>query len=969
MTMRRADGTAAGRAACTQVTVVFLAALVVAPAIALAAEAEPPPPDVSKMTSDQKAKLSGREIRVLRRQMAAREEEAGAAFKNAETAFLVGEYDKAIEEFLAVAKEYDDTSFRMKAAARVGDVYYRQRKYERAVSYFQRALRTPSEPWWPEDTPEDYARADYMIGVCYYDQHNLNQAFAHFRRFVKKYPESKFVDRAYDFIGRGNMEMKRYGQSIEAFRMVGTAQLGKQSRRTVSPGEELYIRVTDADVGLATRHSTIPVRVTTTSGDDEIVDLESLGIGSPIFLGTIKTRLGTPRLTRSLDEAFSAEMGRNVDAWLATADNMEAEAKRVGEEQQKVQAEIEALQKKVEAGGAGKADDQKSLDAQNARKADLEKQVADLHAGAEGLKKRSYTTLDAAYGNVEKVLAQWGVAKIEQEQQPEEQKPEAEEQQPEAGGGVGGGGGDDEETAKKDTLSDVFTPKQIREARLAVPQSATTSENYRFRRALMEYWHEQLLNEYKTLDLTGSDTITVDYMDLHGAATDNQKRIDKLGVASDARILCLGPDLTMPVSAVILGDQVRVKVADPDMDRTNNPDTVTVTVCSIPKVAPQEQKLETAQKDGKKEGEQAKEDTMEAQSVAVFETADQKEEKPALLPEGAPSFTLALTETGPHTGEFIGTFPTLVDKEDSPVRKLGLSLERMVRNAYADERTSTHGDEGWVVATQVEIVPGSKGEEQVIDRPKQELDRRSELEKGIALGKLARVYQDLGLKVEAGRTFDEALKVVKAVADAERDSALGEEATYQMWDLYFASGNEEAAAEACSKLIATFPKSPLAPAALLIMGKAEKEPYRAIGHFSRLVSQYPDSPLAPEAQYQVAEMKARSGNLDVAAYEVCANKYPDSNFAAKSLLRLAEYYTEGRDYTRAKEYLERVTIDFPDFDELDKTTYMRGVCAYRMGDIQLSYTLMHEVIEKYPGTSVSKSAGKIVELLQKKLKK
>jgi len=47
---------------------------------------------------------------------------------------------------------------------------------------------------------------------------------------------------------------------------------------------------------------------------------------------------------------------------------------------------------------------------------------------------------------------------------------------------------------------------------------------------------------------------------------------------------------------------------------------------------------------------------------------------------------------------------------------------------------------------------------------------------------------------------------------------------------------------------------------------------------------------------------------------------------------------------------------------------MRGICAYRTGDIELSYTLMHETIEKYPGTAVAKSAGKVVALLGKKLR-
>jgi len=222
-------------------------------------------------TEEEKKKLSGRELKILRRQMKTREDEAGAAFKNAETAFLVGEYDKAIEEFLLVSREYSDTSYRMRAVLRCGDVYYRQKKYERAVSYYQRALRVPAEPWWPEDSVDDYARADYMIGVCYFDQETLNRAFAHFRRFVHKYPQSAFVDRAYDFIGRGNMAMKRYGQAIEAFRMVGTARIGKKTRRTITPGEDLFIRVVDADVGLATKSPTILAKVSTTGGDEELV--------------------------------------------------------------------------------------------------------------------------------------------------------------------------------------------------------------------------------------------------------------------------------------------------------------------------------------------------------------------------------------------------------------------------------------------------------------------------------------------------------------------------------------------------------------------------------------------------------------------------------------------------------------------------------------------------------------------------
>jgi len=384
----------------------------------------------------------------------------------------------------------------------------------------------------------------------------------------------------------------------------------------------------------------------------------------------------------------------------------------------------------------------------------------------------------------------------------------------------------------------------------------------------------------------------------------------------------------------------------------------------VPKA--EEEKLEEGTKTAADTKEKAEDLT--SLSVQVFAREEEEQKMPELVPKDAPSFTLALKETGEHTGVFVGSFPTLPAKPDAPEAKLALTPERLVYVAYSDKRTSSHAGE-WAVSSQLEVVAGSKGAHEVIEMQDTQLDRRSELEKGVAMGKLARVYMDLGLRVDARRAFDEALKVVKAVVDAERGSPLGEEATYQMWDLYFASGDEEAAAEACSKLIATFPNSPLADDALLIMGKAEKKNiHAAMGHFSRLVQQYPDSDLAPEAAYLFADLKSKAGAFDVAAFEQVANKYPDSNFAAQGLLRLSEYYIENKDFARAKDYLERIALDFPDFNSLDKVTYMRGICAYRSGDVQLAYTLMHETIEKYPGTSVANSASKVVELLARKLK-
>jgi len=419
------------------------------------------------------------------------------------------------------------------------------------------------------------------------------------------------------------------------------------------------------------------------------------------------------------------------------------------------------------------------------------------------------------------------------------------------------------------------------------------------------------------------------------------------------------------VRAVILGDYVRIKVVDPDMSMTGKLDTLEIVVSSMKKT-PDDEDLIEGEAD-EQEDEIKAPPKEESATVDVFALNEEEEEMPQLVVDDSPHFTLKLTETEPHSGEFVGMFSTVPDPE-APEAVLELSADLIVRAAYLDKRTASRNGE-WVVATQVEIVPASDGTHEVIEMQESQLDRRSELEKGIALGKLGRVYIDLGLRLEASRAFDEALKIVKRIVDAERGSPLGEEATYQMWDLYFASGDEEAAAEACRRLIAAFPNSPLVPDALLIMAKTEHGDLNtAISYLNRLVTSYGDSSLAPEAQYLIADLRSQAGTFDVSAFEATANKFPDSNFAAQSLLRLAEYYIDNRDFLRARDYLERITLDFPDFDRLDRVTYMRGICAYRVGDIQLAYTLMHETIEKYPGTSAARSAGRIVGLLASRLK-
>ena len=129
--------------------------------------------------------------------------------------FKNGDYEQSIDPFITFYEDYEapdvalypyDTDTQL----RIGDAYYAINDYDNAISYYQEAIG--AEPGG------DYAM--YQMANSYYRDEQTYEAVTTFRRFLRIYPYSQFVEQAqyniaYIYLNTGN-----YTQAVEEFQEV-----------------------------------------------------------------------------------------------------------------------------------------------------------------------------------------------------------------------------------------------------------------------------------------------------------------------------------------------------------------------------------------------------------------------------------------------------------------------------------------------------------------------------------------------------------------------------------------------------------------------------------------------------------------------------------------------------------------------------------------------------------------------------
>ena len=261
----------------------------------------------------------------------------------------------------------------------------------------------------------------------------------------------------------------------------------------------------------------------------------------------------------------------------------------------------------------------------------------------------------------------------------------------------------------------------------------------------------------------------------------------------------------------------------------------------------------------------------------------------------------------------------------------------------------------------------------------EELKIRIPLETTEALTKIGNIYKEMGLNSQAKDKYKLALDEVQRIARTQgsMNPRLLERTFVQTWKIYYAMDDLNRAAAQCVELQRRFPNSPFVGDALLLMAQVAQKKgnyMEAVGVYRRLAAI--KSPLAAEAQFGIgaalealAESQKQKSHLDEAfrAFKTCAEKFPASKFAGDALSRMADYYYNKEDYSRAIDIYEEAIKMNQDSKFLDNILYGYGRCLVKMKRLDQALEKFRTLILTYPNSPLAPKAKQIAEAIEKKL--
>jgi TolA-binding protein len=469
------------------------------------------------------------------------------------------------------------------------------------------------------------------------------------------------------------------------------------------------------------------------------------------------------------------------------------------------------------------------------------------------------------------------------------------------------------------------------------------------------------------LQLLGVDAVTCTYIDNNtreGKA--GRKVVAEVQMISTATTTFTDGAFREPVRGVFADGECFVRVKDLDRDVTGKPDDVTVKIWSQYKV-----ELDAG-----------------AEAASLDETTEIRTRD---------AIELSLGELGEHEGVFGGSFlPKLVEggeQADDEDGRLAVMQGDELFVEYVDEHHAG-GDDPRTVRDSAKLLFGRIGDVKVEHRVVKDAElraRKNLIEAKMRL-KLGEIFKELGLVERASEKADQGLERIEEVLAEmnQLDRSIVEEGFSVKWDLLLVQDELRDAIAVCRVFTRHFPDSPLVDEALFKIAVAKREAgeYRdAIAVFSEVL-RLPRSERKPEAAYRIAEIyeqraqeslaRARQARLArgqtpdkerpnlsaaVQAYRRCADNYPDSAFAGRSLERIIRYYMAEKDYGRALELIEQVEQDYQDADFLDEILYQWVLAAWSTGQRDVAVQKARRLLSSYPGSKHAAEARNFLEAM------
>lgn len=465
------------------------------------------------------------------------------------------------------------------------------------------------------------------------------------------------------------------------------------------------------------------------------------------------------------------------------------------------------------------------------------------------------------------------------------------------------------------------------------------------------------------LEVRGGDLVTVTYLDAHTASkVANEQRLKEVQVVGNGLARITDGSYQRELSAAVLGKPLHLQVTDADHDTTPGPDHLEASVQTFRRKTPDEIDDELAQRVARgdlTEGPDGEDLKAQIDPLKLLRTI------PVTLREGA------------QPGVFQLALPLRLDAGEGALHAKPGQLIRLV---YHDDR---HLGEGTRLSTaEARVIEGNLGEMRVTrtEISDETLRLNTELRTASALTEVGNHYKEFGLNAKADLKYFEALEVCEDILERARimGGKLLEETYVQLWRIYFAMDKLDLALGMSRRLLAEFPSSAFIDEAMLQQAHVERkrENYpRAINLYTS-ITKLTNSPLRGEGQfftgecYEAMALKARSGQgaqlfeKAFLAYQKVYEQFPESGRVGDAVAKMAAFYYQKQDYSRAIDVFENVLSDYPDANFLDVILFNYGRCLYKLERKPEARRRFEQLLNDYPESEIAPEANKIVEALK-----
>jgi TolA-binding protein len=475
------------------------------------------------------------------------------------------------------------------------------------------------------------------------------------------------------------------------------------------------------------------------------------------------------------------------------------------------------------------------------------------------------------------------------------------------------------------------------------------------------------------LQVTGGDEVTVTYFDNNtqkGKRDEPRKATVKV-VSTGAIKFTLGT-YESSADVAFIGQPVFVLLEDADLDASPKADTFQVKLVSRYR----DVEAEAAARDSGGDIEQMMTGGVE---IRKYRTRDE--------------VTIQVTEMGEGASIRSGCFAGKVDVVRATDGQPLSTTDQMLTAVTGDEIVAEYIDATHIggespravnakIAVAGEIENRPMATQYVLTDPI--VAARKNTVEATAFLELARIFKSMGLTKGAIERADMGLAQVDRIirSTSEIPQTLTEEAFRLKWELEIMKEDFDAAIATCQLFSRMYPESPVVDQALLGIGKIhlERNDHAAARRVFEEVLRLPQSLVKAEAQFRIAqsveaEAVAQADGLKTAPnvsvaipyYKLCAERYPDSEFAGESLGKMIDYYVDTKDYAQADDLLTQIFQDHPDARFLDAMLLKWVVVTFRMGNFPKALEKCNQLLFEYPESAYAEKAKALLPRIQEKV--